>query len=99
MADPALAFVAAGGAAHEAEATEAFERWLRQFHSEREPWAWGVTAVTGKGLGKAWRKLEFLEGCELCESLVLKPRSSGLSFSPRFGLLDLFGMLPFMAIN
>jgi hypothetical protein len=33
MAEPAAAFVAAG----DANATEAFERWLRQFHSERDP--------------------------------------------------------------
>ncbi|CAL1130218.1 unnamed protein product [Cladocopium goreaui] len=32
MAEPAAAFVAAG----DANATEAFERWLRQFHSERD---------------------------------------------------------------
>ena len=54
MAEPALAFVAAGGAAHEAEATEAFERWLRQFHSEREPWAGGVAGKALEKLGESW---------------------------------------------
>lgn len=49
MAEPAAAFVAAG----DANATEAFERWLRQFHSERDP---GFGA--GSKRGRPWKNLE-----------------------------------------